>query len=187
MDWRQWASIVKSEMSFVSSSSRFGFGRAAFILRLVLGDGIQEVYREDLFGFHSLPLLSEDSQQIPLETVGEVSEHHPGSSITLMPSPTSKSPTTITNRSEERLGDSFRYHNSARHYLKYLPICFKFRHSIILSHIEVRIIDLENEDDETIFRRVRAAYNAQRGYIRRLFSIYKIRRITQVKVPDATY
>lgn len=69
-----------------------------------------------------------------------------------------------------------------RHYIKYLPICFGGSDCVRLSHIEVRIIDDNLEDDAIIFSRMRAAYNVRRGWIRRVLSVFEVKKIKLVKV-----
>jgi hypothetical protein len=64
--------------------------------------------------------------------------------------------------------------------LKYLPLCTGT--TVRLYHAEVRILDGTAEDDATIFKRIRDIYNQQRGWLRRLFSWRRLRRVERVKV-----
>jgi len=78
--------------------------------------------------------------------------------------------------------DRRRLNTAPRHYIKYLPLCFAFSSCARLTHIEVRMIDDSHEDDEVIFNRMRAAYNRRKGWLRRTFSCYRLRKLQPVKV-----
>lgn len=73
-------------------------------------------------------------------------------------------------------------HPRTQHYLRYLPVLFGTPDHLILSHIEIRFISVNDEDDEKVFKRLRNAYNDRRGFVRRMFSCFAVRKLVQVKV-----
>lgn len=66
--------------------------------------------------------------------------------------------------------------------VRYLPLCVWSKSYTRLFHAHIQIIDDSNEDDEKIFRQIREIYNINRGYIRRLFSWWRLKKIERVKV-----
>jgi hypothetical protein len=76
----------------------------------------------------------------------------------------------------------FRDSNRQPACIRYLPLCVWSKGYTRLFHAEIRIIDDSNEDDERIFGQIREIYNINRGYIRRLFSWWRLKKIERVKV-----
>jgi len=183
-------------MKLAATGKRFGSGGMSLLLRLALGAGSSEVYREDIFDF-SLSTASPNSELVDspsnIDRGGIKAEGSDISSATGFHRSTNDAPSPETT---PRSGPDNRfapYANSSyptniqstcarRHFIKYIPTCFGSSACMRLSHIEVRIIDDDKEDDEIIFRRMRAAYNVRRGWIRRLFSLLEVKRIKLVKV-----
>jgi len=183
-------------MKLAANGKRFGSGGMSLLLRLVLGAGSSEVYREDIFDF-SLSTASHNSELVDspsnIDRGGIKAEGSDISSATGFHRPTNDAPSPETtprsvpdNRFAPYANNSYPTNIQStcgrRHFIKYIPTCFGSSACMRLSHIEVRIIDDNKEDDEIIFRRMRAAYNVRRGWIRRLFSLLEVKRIKLVKV-----
>lgn len=191
---------TRNEMRIAEIGHRFGLGILPIILRVLLGCGdLEMVYREDILDFTSLDLIHDLSTKKSPSIIFKAAEVGvDGMDIT---SAASLDPAgNIANdglfaiesprgdvtgpQPEQTLhqGEEGQVELQNRHYLKYLPICYGLSDIKRVSHIEIRIINDHSEDDEQIFRRLRAVHNARIGWIRRLFSYLEVRRIEQVKV-----
>ena len=66
--------------------------------------------------------------------------------------------------------------------IMYLPMCHWYRQYERLSYAKVRVINDRIEDDEHLFTQIRSTYFRSRGWVRHVFSWWRLRRIDRVKV-----
>jgi len=188
--------LVRIETRLASSGKRFGSGRISLLLRLLLRTEPSEVYREDILHFsqysgsYDTTELVATPSDVPTVDISR-EERHDFSSTSGSDSlnlGANKSPTLVNPQLDHPYtlaqSNASSVQSSLRrpHIIKYLSICFRSMDCVRLSHIEVRILNDSQEDDELIFGRMRAVYNARRGSIRRLVSIFEIKKIKLIKV-----
>jgi len=66
--------------------------------------------------------------------------------------------------------------------LMFLPLCHWYGQYNRVSHAKVIVVDQTIDDDEAIFKSIRTTYFVSRGWLRRIFSIWRLRKIERIKV-----
>ena len=66
--------------------------------------------------------------------------------------------------------------------LMFLPLCHWYGQYNRVSHAKVKVVDQTIDDDEAIFNSIRTTYFVSRGWLRRFFSIWRLRKIERIKV-----
>ena len=76
----------------------------------------------------------------------------------------------------------FEGENNEQPQVNYLPLCIKYGTSVKLFHAKIRLLDETIEDDETVFKRIKAEYQHQKGPLKRSLSCWRLRGINKIKV-----